>query len=295
MSEKEKYKSYEIKIDNAEFIFINTNTKYSIIYDINDGDNNIFHSHNYNEIFCVLDGKIKISDNSHDYFINKGDVAIIPPGYMHYTNPTDEFNSICVIGCKINKLKNQKKNDTFKNFDETLPKDKISVLKSFENFDAFKRFIIYQNYADSYQLSVCCLQEIIYLIKNQLSIKKNDGILFSSPDDINYRNYLIEEYINKEYNKNPSLTELSNLLHISTAQLQRTIKKLYNQSFSEKIINMRMENAKRLLKDTDLSVAKIATMIGYGTPHTLYVTFKKHFNLTPNEWKNAHKSHNADK
>jgi two-component system response regulator YesN len=53
----------------------------------------------------------------------------------------------------------------------------------------------------------------------------------------------------------------------------------------EKIIEVRNENACRILKSTDLPVIDIAGKCGYNNPSYFYTSFKKMNGITPTEYR----------
>jgi AraC family transcriptional regulator, transcriptional activator of the genes for pyochelin and ferripyochelin receptors len=47
----------------------------------------------------------------------------------------------------------------------------------------------------------------------------------------------------------------------------------------------RLHLASQYLQDTEETVAEIAHRMGYSSPQHFHTQFKKHFGLTPNEWR----------
>ena len=107
-------------------------------------------------------------------------------------------------------------------------------------------------------------------------------------DDTSYRKYIINEYFNSHF-EGKTLSKLSDMLHLSTQQTQRIIKKTYGQTFRERMIYAKMRYAKSLLTTTDLSISQIASMVGYTCVHSFFDTFKKEFGITPNEYRKGYK------
>ncbi len=53
--------------------------------------------------------------------------------------------------------------------------------------------------------------------------------------------------------------------------------------------HIRLAGARRLLEETDLSIAEIAVRCGYGDPSALARAFKAHFGQSPTSWREAHR------
>ena len=60
-------------------------------------------------------------------------------------------------------------------------------------------------------------------------------------------------------------------------------------SFNEYLADIRLEKAKQLLQETDLSAERISDEIGYSNPKYFFKIFKKMTNLTPVEYRNQHR------
>ena len=53
------------------------------------------------------------------------------------------------------------------------------------------------------------------------------------------------------------------------------------KGFSELLLEVRMRKAKLLLNNTDLSIEKIVTMLGYSNSSNFYKFFKSYYGHTP--------------
>lgn len=63
--------------------------------------------------------------------------------------------------------------------------------------------------------------------------------------------------------------------------LSRLLPQKTGKTFSELLLNVRMRKAKLLLKNTDLSIEKITTMLGYSNSSNFYKAFKDFYGHTP--------------
>lgn len=62
------------------------------------------------------------------------------------------------------------------------------------------------------------------------------------------------------------------------------LRKELGKSFSELLLEQRMERALILLRGTDLSVEETALMLGYSNSSNFYKAFKEYFGKTPREY-----------
>lgn len=97
--------------------------------------------------------------------------------------------------------------------------------------------------------------------------------------------HAVREYMNSNYDQSCSILELSRKVGINQMKLKTGFKELFQTTVFSYLSDLRMEEAKRLLLDLDLSVAEIADRIGYKHPHHFTVAFKKKFGVTPSKMK----------
>ena len=76
---------------------------------------------------------------------------------------------------------------------------------------------------------------------------------------------------------------------ISEEQLNRVTKTLFDLSPRSKLIQLRMDKATSLLKQQDWSVSMIANRLGYKDPYNFSHRFKKHFGLSPSQYRKSHR------
>ncbi|MGP1560912.1 MAG: helix-turn-helix domain-containing protein [Helicobacteraceae bacterium] len=79
----------------------------------------------------------------------------------------------------------------------------------------------------------------------------------------------------------PSIKILARRLHTNEFKLKHGMKAVYNTSVYGLHLRAKMNEARRLLTSTDLSVCEIAARLGYKQPHGLSVAFKKIFGVAP--------------
>lgn len=94
-----------------------------------------------------------------------------------------------------------------------------------------------------------------------------------------------KQYIGENYSKDISLDDVSREVDISPYYFSKVFKEEVGSSFIEYLTTMRMEEAKRLLKETDMSMKEICMKIGYSDPNYFSRNFKKYAGITPTEWK----------
>jgi AraC-like DNA-binding protein len=96
----------------------------------------------------------------------------------------------------------------------------------------------------------------------------------------------IESYFDNCINNyDAAPAELSNMLHVSCSQMNRILKEKYNRSFKQKMTEMRMEYAKDLLKNSELSLKMIAEKTLYSCECNFSAAFKKNSGFSPGKYR----------
>ena len=95
-------------------------------------------------------------------------------------------------------------------------------------------------------------------------------------------------YVRKNYMQNICLKELANVTHLSISALERRFKKFLGKTPKQFINEVRLENARRLLIETNLGSATIANDTGY-TDHSYFSRqFQKLFKQSPSDFRQEH-------
>jgi AraC-like DNA-binding protein len=95
------------------------------------------------------------------------------------------------------------------------------------------------------------------------------------------------EVLNQRYKTDISVIELSKEVFISERHLQRILKQETGKHFTEMLTDIRMENAKKLLENTDYSATQICFEVGYRSFSHFRRVFKNHSGITAIEYRKS--------
>ena len=95
----------------------------------------------------------------------------------------------------------------------------------------------------------------------------------------------LKNYICKNLNKPLSLDFLADTVHLNPKYLSRIFKELTNENLTDFIISKRMERASELLLNTNMSVEKIGTLVGYNNSSYFIRRFKETYGYSPKNYK----------
>ena len=87
-----------------------------------------------------------------------------------------------------------------------------------------------------------------------------------------------------------TIEELSRQYLINPTTLKNTFKSVYGTSIAAHIKEHRMEQAAKMLKETDQSIAEIAKAVGYDSQSKFTAAFKSFFQILPREYRKKHQS-----
>jgi len=111
------------------------------------------------------------------------------------------------------------------------------------------------------------------------SVKTMLSNLFNATD------YSFKEVIQKNLFEGLNLDDLAFLTGMSLSSFRRKFMATYHVSPNKYIINKRLEKAQNLLKTSTMGIAEIAYDCGFSDEGYFSKTFKKHFNLSPSQYR----------
>lgn len=92
---------------------------------------------------------------------------------------------------------------------------------------------------------------------------------------------LMQEAVGKNYLSPPTLSVLAKQTGYSAPYMSLRFKEVTGIHFRDYIARVRMDEARRLLANTDKKIAEIAESVGYADVNSFYATFKKHEGVSP--------------
>ncbi len=95
----------------------------------------------------------------------------------------------------------------------------------------------------------------------------------------------IEQYLISHFHENITLKEVAAKLFMNHAYLGQLFSKKKGIHFNEYLHHLRMEEAKRLIRRSDLKISEIAKKVGYNDPNYFSAKFEKHMGVTPSAYK----------
>ncbi|ADU28824.1 response regulator transcription factor [Evansella cellulosilytica] len=98
--------------------------------------------------------------------------------------------------------------------------------------------------------------------------------------------YKVKAYVESNYHKNISLKSIARQFYMNPVYMGQLFKKTFGMYFKEFVLKLRMDEAKKLLRQTDMLVYEIAENVGFGSTDYFVTQFEKKCKMTPTEYRN---------
>jgi two-component system response regulator YesN len=95
----------------------------------------------------------------------------------------------------------------------------------------------------------------------------------------------VGELVRRNWDKKTTLEDVAKAVCLSPKYLSRVFKEMKGQDFGDFRTAVKLENAKRLLKETRDNVGKISDRLGYENVESFVRMFKKGTSVTPTEYR----------
>jgi len=96
------------------------------------------------------------------------------------------------------------------------------------------------------------------------------------------------EYVREHYAERITVTQATQLVHMSQAQFMKVFKKVSGMTFIAHVTRVRIMNAVRLLRETDSTIAEVAVRCGFSDQSYFDRRFRQAFGKSPREWRRRH-------
>ena len=95
----------------------------------------------------------------------------------------------------------------------------------------------------------------------------------------------ILEYIEKNYQSNITLNDISHKVYLSPSYISSLIASETGKNFVDIVSEIRIQKAIELLKDPQKKISEIAHSVGFREAQYFTLTFKKYTELTPRDYR----------
>ncbi|XCP86443.1 AraC family transcriptional regulator [Roseburia hominis] len=97
----------------------------------------------------------------------------------------------------------------------------------------------------------------------------------------------IMEYISQNYHTQITLESIADYFSFHPVHIIRCLKKEFGLTPNKVIMQVRIENSKKLLITSDLNISKISELVGFSTPSYFNKVFREHTGISPKAFREA--------
>ena len=254
------------------------------------------HTHDFFEIFYVMEGTCRHQLDDRKYILHKGDVGFLAPGAVHTLEITDDS---IVFSIYIRR-------ETFDQvFSETLSYNNIlsdffmsslysrkpsgSILFYETGTDIREAVLdLYAEFADPDAFTPHVLENMLplFFVRLLRRYEKQYYIADAGPKQYSGNTLRMISYIYDHY-QNISLEELADTFGYSVAHCSRLIRQETGTGFAALTRRIRMNLAVALLRETGLTISEISERVGYQTPESFIRAFEKETGMSPTRFRRS--------
>lgn len=231
------------------------------------------------ELHIILSGSCALDVEGHVCPLSTGDAIMILPNSFHSAHRvTDAFERLSLgLVAKPGSYIAQLLRELSRRFSFRLTQDQLELC----------RLLIREANAGDLYHNELCHAYLTALLITVFRICNPDFISLEKPSmKWNFqRRHVVDTFFSSWPTPVGSEEELAQRLHLSRRQVARFLKQNYGMSFREKHMRSRMDYAAWLLRSTDQSLSDIAQQVNYSSEYAFFGAFKKHFEITPTEYR----------
>ena len=238
------------------------------------------HTHNHMELFYIISGKGQFLIGDELYPVNTNHLVIINPNVTHTEVSLNaqplEYIVLGVSGIELSV--GDSSNGQF------------CILDHFESLDISSCL---RNILREMELKQPGYEDICQAYMEILIVQLMRDASFSgtsvSADPVNSRQCtMIRRYIDSHYKEPLTLDLLAEIATVNKYYLSHIYKEAYGISPISYMIACRIQEGKRLLADTDLSLSQISSILGFSSPSYFSQSFRKAEGISPVEYRKTH-------
>lgn len=122
-----------------------------------------------------------------------------------------------------------------------------------------------------------------YLYENHIPDASDNSTLYLKNFDDRIQKALIYAESNLAYG--PSIKETASCVNLSPSHFSHLFKSVTGSSYTDYLTDVRLQHVRILLSIGELSVSEIAARTGFSNSNYLCTLFKKHYGITPTEYR----------
>lgn len=243
------------------------------------------HSHEFIEIIYVESGAgLQVTDDN-QIEIHEGDILLMTGEESHSIRPLCEEKDFTLLNVIFERDVVDMDLSMFKCDKSVSLKDDPEIVSLIYSLDS--------EYRERKEYFEYVSVGYLYQLLGNLARKFDDRVISTKNFTIvNNSEYVRKavEFIQDNYAEKIRLDDVASHVALSSGYLQKIFHKERNTSVIEYLLRYRIEQACKLLIESDCSVMQISNTVGFSDVKNFYVAFKKVVNMTPNRYREYHRA-----
>lgn len=256
----------------------------------------INHNHSLYEVHFLDSGNEELLVCEKKTILFPNTYFLIGPGVYHAHKYTDNMQQLRTYCLRFD-FRETGTMDSYSSVSESREMmNLLSNLKYFYDTDNCNSIALIREILEEFEnqwfgyysrIQSLCVQIITNLLRAVSSEKQlKNNFARSMKED--RRSEIIEHFFSQNYCYGIKPVHLAKCLNVSHSQMNRILKKLYNISFKQKLLETRIEIAKDLLIADETPVHTIADKVGYFEASSFCNIFKSRTGLSPTDYRLIH-------
>lgn len=232
---------------------------------------------NYNKFLLPVSGEAEIVIDGIKYPLVPGNMYLMPAGVKQsYYHISDNFVTKywCHFTAKVGNMNL---------FDVVNPRFCVQTENANEVTSLFKKLLHYTAQPESLHTTVAVKGLMLEIISHYLKLDSLMATDDKSEPRTDFQSVL--KYIEKHLSEKLTIEQLADVMHLHPNYFIRHFKSFFGVSPIRFINNMRMDKAKQLLSEDDMSIAQIAKFVGIDDIFYFSKQFKKYNGYAPTEYR----------
>ena len=256
--------------------------------------------HNFWEIVYVDKGEVEVMADTEGYRLMQGDMIFHKPNEFHniWANGKIAPNFIVIsFEClsksmdffknKIIKIDNKEKNLLIQ-----IIKESKEAFSSPLNAEYEKLAKVADSLFGCEQLIKTYIEQLlIFLVRKGMHVEAGNRLSSSAKErTTNDLTEKIKEYLDQNKMRNLTFKDICRFSRLSSSSLKFIFKEKTGQSVMSYFRDLKIEEAKRMLREEEYNITGISERLGYASIHTFSRCFKNVTCMSPNEYAKSIKS-----
>jgi len=130
-------------------------------------------------------------------------------------------------------------------------------------------------------------QLAVYLLRAHINVQRSDEIELSRAGLVDRRLRRAVEFMHDNCGRELSLAEIASAAYLSEFHFARLFKKIIGLTPHAYLAGLRIERARRLLAESDLSIVEVGATVGYASQSHFTKVFREATGMTPRSFRQA--------